>query len=107
MTTPRVIKVTIEIDGNVVYEGKSFIEGLAALPNTITLPKVAPVNQIKELETLTLHEAWDEVFNQKISKFKLYEMVRKKKIPHFRIGSKIFFNRSTLEIWKNEQPPSK
>jgi excisionase family DNA binding protein len=81
METARVLKIIIEIDGNIVYEGKSSIEGLAT-----TLP----------------NKAWNEVLEKSISKDKLYSEVSQGKIPHFKIGSKILFNRSTLETWIKE-----
>jgi excisionase family DNA binding protein len=39
----------------------------------------------------------------KISEWLLYDMVRKKQIPHFKIRSKIFFRREALEAWMLEQ----
>lgn len=39
----------------------------------------------------------------KISTWTLYEMVRKKEIPHFKIRSKIFFRKSALEQWLLDQ----
>lgn len=38
-----------------------------------------------------------------ISEFKLYDMVRLKQIPHFRIGAKIIFRTETLNNWIEEQ----
>jgi excisionase family DNA binding protein len=104
MVTARVLKIIIEIDGYIVYEGKSFIDGLeATLPNHITLPKNDSTNQNHAKKgTLTFVEAWNEVFEKSISKDKLYSEVRQGKIPHFKIGSKILFNRNTLETWIKE-----
>lgn len=39
----------------------------------------------------------------RISTWTLYEMVRKKQIPHFKIRSKIFFRKSALEQWLLDQ----
>ncbi|MDQ1910549.1 helix-turn-helix domain-containing protein [Paenibacillus sp. GD4] len=53
--------------------------------------------------TLTLKEAWEEVFECQISKDKLYAEVRAKRIPHTRVGTKILFRRDTLLSWFQEQ----
>ncbi|KZS47051.1 hypothetical protein AWU65_14515 [Paenibacillus glucanolyticus] len=53
--------------------------------------------------TLTVNEAWEEVFECQISKDKLYAEVRAKRIPHTRVGSKILFRRDTLLKWFHEQ----
>lgn len=37
------------------------------------------------------------------SEFKLREMVRQKEIPHYRIGSRIFFRKPILEQWIEQQ----
>ncbi|MCM3079579.1 helix-turn-helix domain-containing protein [Brevibacillus invocatus] len=37
------------------------------------------------------------------SEYKVYEMVRKKEIPHYRIGSKILFSKSTIDQWLAQQ----
>lgn len=39
----------------------------------------------------------------KISTWMLYDMVRKKQIPHFKVRSKIFFRKSALEQWVLDQ----
>lgn len=52
---------------------------------------------------LTFSEAWEEIFEQAISKDKLYAEVRAGRIPHFRIGNKIIFRRDTVEKWFREQ----
>jgi excisionase family DNA binding protein len=49
--------------------------------------------------TLTFTEAWNEVFEQAISKDKLYAEVRAGRIPHMKIGTKILFRRNVLEAW--------
>jgi excisionase family DNA binding protein len=105
MEAARVLKIIIEIDGNIVYEGKSFLEGLVrTLPDTIAKTEVtSELNQqnVKK-QTLMLNEVCEDVFNKSISKDKLYAMVRQNKIPHFKIGSKILFKRETLEAWIKE-----
>ncbi|OMD62987.1 hypothetical protein BSK62_22020 [Paenibacillus odorifer] len=53
--------------------------------------------------TLTLSEAWEEVFERTISKDKLYAEVRAGRIPHVRICTKILFRRDTLEKWIHQQ----
>ena len=37
------------------------------------------------------------------SEYKLYEMVRQKLIPHYRVGSKILFREATIDAWMKEQ----
>lgn len=37
------------------------------------------------------------------SEYKVYEMVRKKEIPHYRIGSKILFSKVTIDQWLAKQ----
>lgn len=39
----------------------------------------------------------------RVSTWMIYEMVRKKKIPFFRIGSRIFFRQADLEMMIKEQ----
>lgn len=53
--------------------------------------------------TLTFSEAWEQIFQRKISKDKLYSEVRAGRIPHTRIGTKILFRRETLNDWFREQ----
>lgn len=52
---------------------------------------------------LTFAEAWDQVFEQTVSKDKLYDEVRAGRIPHVKVGTKIIFRRDTLESWFLEQ----
>lgn len=42
----------------------------------------------------------------RVSTWMIYEMVRKKKIPFFRIGSRIFFKKDDLELMIKEQVQS-
>ncbi|MEO3946204.1 helix-turn-helix domain-containing protein [Gorillibacterium sp. CAU 1737] len=61
------------------------------------------LNQLNNHNTLTFSEAWEFIFQGKISKDKLYSEVRAGRIPHFRIGTKIYFRRTTLDAWFQEQ----
>jgi len=38
-----------------------------------------------------------------VSVWTLYDMVRKKQIPHFKVRSKIFFRKDVLEAWLIQQ----
>lgn len=53
--------------------------------------------------TLTVKEALEEVFENSISEYKLYAMLREGKIPHVKIGSKYLLRRDTLEAWMRKQ----
>jgi excisionase family DNA binding protein len=53
--------------------------------------------------TLTVKEALEEVFENSISEYKLYAMLRQGKIPHVKIGSKYILRRDTLEAWMKQQ----
>ncbi|TRY27449.1 helix-turn-helix domain-containing protein [Brevibacillus sp. LEMMJ03] len=53
--------------------------------------------------TLTVKEALEEVFENSISEYKLYAMLREGKIPHVKIGSKYLLRRDTLEAWMRQQ----
>lgn len=70
-------------------------------PSSVT--SISTVKHVNKRNTLTFNEAWDEVFEQAISKDKLYSEVRAGRLPHTRIGTKILFRRDTLEIWFQEQ----
>ncbi|WP_325053153.1 helix-turn-helix domain-containing protein [Paenibacillus algicola] len=48
------------------------------------------------LKTLTVAETAEKL---KVSTSTVYAMTRKKQIPHFRIGQKIFFRDDALEKW--------
>lgn len=60
-------------------------------------------NQFPAHNTLTFSEAWEFIFERKVSKDKLYSEVRSGRVPHIRIGTKILFRRDTLEDWFREQ----
>lgn len=57
-------------------------------------------NSSTENQTLDVKEAAAFL---RVSTWMIYEMVRKKKIPFFRIGSRIFFRKSDLEMMIKEQ----
>lgn len=46
--------------------------------------------------TLTVAETAEKL---KVSTSTIYDLVRKKQIPHFRIGQKIFFRLDALDNW--------
>jgi excisionase family DNA binding protein len=52
---------------------------------------------------LTVKQAVQEFFNNTLSEEFLYKLVRQKKIPHVRLGSRIFFDETTLQHWWDEQ----
>lgn len=37
------------------------------------------------------------------SEYKTYELVRQKKIPHFKLGAKIVFRKETIDQWIAQQ----
>jgi excisionase family DNA binding protein len=69
----------------------------------VTGPFSDQQNSHHTYNTLTFSEAWESIFHGKISKDKLYSEVRQGKVPHFKVGNKILFRRSTLEAWLQEQ----
>lgn len=66
------------------------------------LPVTKNIQPVKR-NTLTLKEAWEEVFEKTISLDKLYSEVRQGRLPHTKIGSKILFRRDTLNAFFREQ----
>jgi excisionase family DNA binding protein len=48
------------------------------------------------MTTLTVAETAEKL---KVSTSTVYDLVRKKQIPHFRIGQKIFFRVDALDNW--------
>jgi excisionase family DNA binding protein len=71
--------------------------------NTTTNLQFNTPGQAHTFNTLTFSEAWEYVFQRKISKDKLYSEVRAGRIPHTRIGTKILFRRDTLIEWFRQQ----
>lgn len=53
-----------------------------------------------EKETLTVAETAEFL---RVSSWLVYEMVRLKEIPFFRIRTRIFFNRSSLIAWNKSK----
>lgn len=52
------------------------------------------------MQRLTVKEAASYIG---ASEYKLREMARKKEIPHYRIGSKIMFSKTTIDQWLAQQ----
>ncbi|WP_103108819.1 helix-turn-helix domain-containing protein [Brevibacillus reuszeri] len=52
---------------------------------------------------LTVEEAGEEVFECKISKYKLYQLLRNGECPSVKIGSKYILRRDTLEVWLRQR----
>jgi excisionase family DNA binding protein len=50
-------------------------------------------------ESLTVNEAAEMI---RVNPMSIYNLVRQKKIPHFKIGRKILFRRLSLEAWLQE-----
>jgi hypothetical protein len=48
-------------------------------------------------------EAQKEYFEGAITLDKLYGLIRRGEVPHFRLGGKIFLRREVLESWIAEQ----
>ncbi|WP_420840570.1 helix-turn-helix domain-containing protein [Brevibacillus parabrevis] len=72
-----------------------------ALQLAQTLQQQQP--QQNRRNTLDVNEAWEEVFERKISKFKLYQMLRSGECPSVKIGSRYLLRRDTLEAWMRQQ----
>ena len=54
-------------------------------------------------KVLTVKQAVKQFFNNTISQEMLYVLVRQKKIPHVRLGSRILFDEDALQHWWDEQ----
>lgn len=50
--------------------------------------------------TLDVKDAADYL---QVSTDTIYDMVRKKEIPHFRVRRRIFFSKNTLDEWISQQ----
>ncbi|MFC8688764.1 helix-turn-helix domain-containing protein [Brevibacillus porteri] len=50
-----------------------------------------------------MKEALEEVFENSISEYKLYAMLRAGEIPHVKIGAKYLLRRESLEVWMRQQ----
>ncbi|MNI43242.1 Helix-turn-helix domain protein [compost metagenome] len=60
-------------------------------------------DQTLSQNTLTFLEVWDTIFQRKVSKDKLYKEIREGRIPHFRIGTKIYFRKDTLNAYLQQE----
>lgn len=58
---------------------------------------------ISEKNLLTVKEARSELFENAISEYKLYEMLRQGVLPSVRVGSKYLLRRSTIVSWMAAQ----
>lgn len=89
-------------------DNREFEVSRALVNNTTDLPviftQLAQIlkqqNVPTENKTLDVKEA---AAFFRVSTWMIYEMVRKKKIPFFRIGSRIFFRQTDLEMMIKEQ----
>jgi excisionase family DNA binding protein len=52
---------------------------------------------------ISVKQAVEQFFNNTISEEMLYKLVRQKKIPHVKLGSRILFDEDTLQQWWQEQ----
>lgn len=58
---------------------------------------------LSEKNLLTVKEARSELFDNAISEYKLYEMLRQGALPYVRFGSKYMLRRSSIAAWMAEQ----
>lgn len=61
------------------------------------------IEQTIRRNILSPAEAMEEIFENSISSFKMYEMLRNGKIPSFKVGSRYFLRRETVEKWMQDQ----
>lgn len=61
---------------------------------------------LSEKNLLTVKEARTELFENAISEYKLYEMLRQGVLPSVRIGSKYLLRRSSIIEWMSTQEQS-
>lgn len=54
-------------------------------------------------EVMKAKEVSEEFFGGTVSYWKLLELAKAGKIPHFRVGGRVLFRRSSLEGWLAEQ----
>lgn len=52
---------------------------------------------------LSVDEAWEQIFERQVSKYKFYAMLRQGKIPCVRMGNRYILRRDTLEKWMADQ----
>lgn len=65
-----------------------------------------PQKDEQKKDLLTVKEARNELFENAISEYKLYEMLRKGVIPAVRVGTKYLLRRSTITEWMSAQEQS-
>lgn len=58
---------------------------------------------LSEKNLLTVKEARSELFENAISEYKLYEMLRQGVLPSVRVGSKYLLRRKTIIDWMAAQ----
>lgn len=61
---------------------------------------------LAEKNLLTVKEARSELFDNAISEYKLYEMLRQGVLPSVRIGAKYLLRRSSINQWMAAQEQS-
>ncbi|MFZ5650251.1 MAG: zinc-ribbon domain-containing protein [Bacillota bacterium] len=65
--------------------------------------KLGPVVHTNSRKKYTIQTALKNYFQGTIGETKLREAIRKGKIPHTRIGSRIILREEALDNWMNEQ----
>lgn len=73
------------------------------LKQDAVLPVRAALPQTESPEILDVSEVRREIFFDKLSDWTIYELAKKGKIPHFKIGKRVYFRRSSLITWIAEQ----
>ncbi|MNW67844.1 Helix-turn-helix domain protein [compost metagenome] len=61
---------------------------------------------LSEKNLLTVKEARSELFDNAISEYKLYEMLRQGELPAVKIGAKYLLRRSSIIEWMAAQEQS-
>ncbi len=55
---------------------------------------------VMKMQTMTVKEAAEYIG---ASEYKTYDLVRNKKIPHFKVGAKILFRKEAIDRWVANQ----
>lgn len=91
-------------------QGQPSIELLELMGQQIAVFLQAYREQQKEPQRTEPEAPGDETFDVKgaaaylrVSNWTIYDMVRTKTIPHFRIRSRVFFRRRELDQWISQQ----
>lgn len=71
-----------------------------------TQKQADPEKDGQKKDLLTVKEARAELFENAISEYKLYEMLRQGVIPAVRVGTKYLLRRSTITEWMSAQEQS-